>query len=70
MINKTQQEESEVARCRRVRNELDRQFKTADEALEFLREFERAKKRTVARSSRSKQPKPRTPSPKKSTVRR
>ncbi len=43
------EEESEVARCRRVRDELDNRFKTIDEALGFLSGLERKHKRRAAR---------------------
>lgn len=68
MTNKPKLEESEVARCRRVRDDLDREFKSADEALKHLSQLERKQKRTVAQSSRGKSKRPRSTSAAKSTI--
>lgn len=43
------EEEDEVARCRRVREELDRQFRTMNEALAYLSKMERVRTRNHPR---------------------
>lgn len=68
MTNKSKPEESEVARSRRVRDELDGEFKNADEALQHLSELERKQERSVAQSSRGKSKRLRSTTAPKSTI--